>query len=143
MKVYLIGSLRNELVPKIAGELRAGLPRAEIFDDWYAAGPEADDYWKAYEKARGHDYPTALAGYAAQHVFNFDRHHLDTSDAAILVLPAGRSGHLELGYMAGKGRRSYILLDGSYSEEDRFDVMYNFADVVTDDLQVIIDDLRE
>ena len=52
--IYVIGSLRNEQVPNIANKLRkAG---HEVFDDWYAAGPEADDYWQTYEKGKGHVY---------------------------------------------------------------------------------------
>lgn len=121
MKVYLIGSLRNDKIPAIGACLRdVGF---EVFDDWYAAGPEADDYWKQYEEARGHDYAEALKGHAAEHVFEFDKHHLDTSDLAILVLPAGRSGHLELGYMVGAGKPGYILHDNP----ERWDVMYRFA----------------
>jgi hypothetical protein len=112
-----------------------------VFDDWYAAGPEADDYWKAYEKERGHGYIEALAGYSASHVFAYDRNHLDTSDAGILVLPAGRSGHLELGYLAGRGVYSSILLTPGY-EEERFDVMYRFATRVTYNLEDIIKDLE-
>ncbi len=46
--IYLIGSLRNPNIPAIANELRT--LGYEVFDDWYAAGPEADDYWKSYEK---------------------------------------------------------------------------------------------
>ena len=120
--VYIIGSLRNERVQQVGNLLRSfGI---EAFDDWFAAGPEADDYWQKYSNLRGHKYKEALAGYAAQHVFNFDKYHLDRCDAALLVLPAGKSGHLELGYCAGKGKPTYILLDG---EPERFDVMYNFA----------------
>lgn len=123
-KVYLIGSLRNPTVPVIAQELRdLGL---EVFDDWFAAGPEADDWWKTYEQARGHSYETALKGYAAKHVFAFDLHHIDESDIGILILPAGRSGHLELGYMAGQGKRTYILHD----DPERWDCMYQFATAV-------------
>ena len=120
--IYLIGSLRNPEIPKIAGEIRK--KGFDVFDDWYAAGPEADDYWRDYEKLRGHDYPTALSGYAARHVFEFDLYHLDRCDIGILVLPAGRSGHLELGFMAGKEKPTFILLG---AEPDRFDVMYKFA----------------
>lgn len=138
-KLYLIGSLRNEGIPGIAKQIRAEVEGLEVFDDWYAAGPEADDYWKIYERDRGRDYETAITGYAARHVFNFDKHHLDTSDAAILVLPAGKSGHLELGYMAGRGYRTYILLD---EEDIRWDVMYQFAGVVTSNLQEIINDIK-
>ncbi len=120
--VYVIGSLRNEEVTKVASELRSiGL---DAFDDWMAAGPEADDYWQRYETERGHDYVEALQGHAARNVFEFDKRNLDRSDYAVLVLPAGRSGHLELGYFLGSGKPGFILLNDGY---DRFDVMYQFA----------------
>lgn len=132
-KVYIIGSLRNPKIPEIANKIReAG---HDAFDDWYAAGPEADDFWQKYETGRSRTYGQALAGYAATHVFEFDKKHLDDSDAAILVLPAGKSGHLELGYCIGKGIPGFIL----YEElPERYDVMYKFATGVTDNLQDII-----
>ena len=120
--IYLIGSLRNPQVPKIAQALRE--VGYEVFDDWFAAGPEADDHWQAYENARGHGIVEALHGYAARNVYTFDRRHLDLSNAAVLVLPAGKSGHLELGYMLGCGKRGYVLFD---KEPERYDVMYQFA----------------
>lgn len=124
MIIYLIGSLRNPQVPIIAEQLRAA--GHEVFDDWYAAGPEADDKWRDYEQARGHSYIEGLSGLAANHVYRFDRTHLDRCEAAVLVLPAGRSGHLELGYVIGTGKPGYLLLDDS----ERWDVMYRFADGV-------------
>lgn len=134
--IYLIGSLRNPKVPEIANALRGS--GFEVFDDWYAAGPEADDKWRDYEIGRGHSYVEALAGYAAKHVFSFDLEHLNRSKAVVLVLPAGKSGHLELGYGIGRGKAGYILLD----TPDRWDVMYKFATRVTDDLGEIIDEIR-
>ena len=122
MTIYLIGSLRNPQIPKIATRLRT--EGFDVFDDWYAAGPEADDKWMEYEKARGHDFAQALQGYAAKHVYRFDLHHLNRADMGLLVLPAGKSGHLELGYLIGRGKPGYILLD---KEPDRYDVMYCFA----------------
>jgi hypothetical protein len=123
--IYVIGSLRNPRVVDVARELRSiGL---DAFDDWMAAGPEADDYWQAYEVARGRDFAGALKGYAARNVYAFDKTNLDRCDAGVLVLPAGKSGHLELGYMIGRGKPGYILLDG---EPERFDVMYQFANAV-------------
>lgn len=120
--LYLIGSLRNKEMPVFADMLRdLGF---DVFDDWRAAGPEADDYWQRYEKGRGHDFVTALDGYAARHVFEYDKTHLDRCDAGLLVLPAGKSGHLELGYLIGRGKPGYILLCG---EPERFDCMYGFA----------------
>lgn len=131
--LYLIGSLRNERVPAVAAALRHC--DFDVFDSWYAAGPEADDYWRKYEIGRGHSYERALRGSAAQHVFNFDKRHLERCDYAVLLMPAGRSGHLELGYFRGfKGRegaigRTFICLDSTKVPE-RYDVMYAFADRV-------------
>ena len=138
MVVYLIGSLRGPRIPPVAADLRAA--GFEVFDDWYAAGPEADDYWQKYEQARGRTYSEALAGFAANHTFNFDRTHLMRADAGVLVLPAGRSGHLELGYMVGMGKPGYILMDG---EPDRWDVMYRFATGVYTNTEGLIGGLNE
>lgn len=123
--IYLIGSLRNQQVPILATALRA--EGFEVFDDWYAAGPRADDHWQEYENARGHTIGEALRGHAAQHVFNFDRKFLEQCNAAVLMLPAGKSGHLELGWALGQGKRGYVLFD---QDPERYDVMYNFANGV-------------
>jgi hypothetical protein len=120
--IYIIGSLRNPLIPAFANEIQAlGF---EAFADWYAAGPEADDKWRDYAKERGLTYGEALASYAATHVFNFDKQHIDRSDAVVMLMPAGKSGHLELGYAIGSGKRGYILFD---QEPERYDVMAQFA----------------
>jgi len=137
--IYLIGSLRNEQVPIIGDELRkAGY---EVFDEWYSAGPEADDYFKKYHLERGITYDKALQSYAAKHIFEFDKFHLDRCDCSILVLPAGRSGHLELGYVVGCGKPAYILMDEK-TANDRYDLMYQFADGVYFDLNTLIKELN-
>lgn len=129
-KLYLIGSLRNDRIPKLAERLREELPDVEIFDDWYSAGPEADDFWKEYEQGKNKTYKEALKGYAAKHVFEFDKHHLDTSSHCILVLPAGKSGHMEVMYAKyAVGAKTAILLDPT---DIRWDVMYQFVDGVLD-----------
>lgn len=127
-KIYLIGSLRNPQVPVIAQQLRAD--GHQVFDDWYAAGPEGDDKWRDYEKGRGHSFVEALKGHAARHVYEFDRKHLEGADTVILVCPAGKSGHLELGWALGKGKQGFVLVDSP----ERWDVMYQFADGVFDNL---------
>ena len=135
--IYLIGSLRNPDVPELAQILRKETGH-EVFDDWYAAGDKADDAWRDYEKARGHTYVKGLQGHAAAHVFEFDYFHLQRSDAAVLFLPAGKSAHLELGWMLGSEKPGYVLLDSP----DRWDVMYKFATGVFDNLQPLVEALR-
>lgn len=124
MKLYIIGSLRNPAIPHIATKLRTH--GYDAFDSWFAAGPTADDSWQAYSKSRGQSYREALGDYAAQHIFQYDRRHLNDSDAGVLVAPAGRSGYLELGYLLGRGVPGFILLE---QEFDRWDVMAAFATV--------------
>ena len=120
--IYLIGSMKNPKIPALANWLRArGL---EVFDDWHSPGPEADQFWYKYEQGRARNFVEALDGAHAKNVFEFDRAHLDAASTAVLVLPAGKSGHLELGYVVGQGKPGYILLD---KEPTTFDVMYRFA----------------
>lgn len=120
--VYVIGSLRNKAIPEIGEYLRSlGFC---AFDDWFAAGPIADDSWQEYEQSRGTLYKKALSNYAARHVFDFDLTHLNRCDIGLLVLPAGKSGHLELGYLCGKGKPCYVLF---HEDPERWDVMYQFA----------------
>ncbi len=130
MKIYLIGSLRNEKIPSIANAIEDATG-FEVFDDWFSPGPEADDYWRKWAQVRNMAYEEALNSYAAKHVFEFDKGHLDRCDVAVLAMPAGRSGHLELGYVIGKGKPGFILFDG---EPDRWDVMTQFATGVAFDI---------
>lgn len=125
MAVYLIGSLRNPAIPAIGSMLR-GLG-FDVFDDWFGAGHEADDEWQRYEEQRGRHYSEALDGLAASHIFQFDVTHLRRCDTAILVLPAGKSGHLEFGWMLGQGKTGIVLFP---SVPERWDLMYKFATAV-------------
>lgn len=120
--LYLIGSLRNPAVPELANDMRKlGF---NVFDDWWSAGKLADDHWQEYENIRGRHYKDALKGHSAQTLFNFDKTHLEKADIAVLLLPAGKSGHIELGWHLGHGKPGYILFDKT---PERYDVMYNFA----------------
>lgn len=137
MRIYLIGSLRNPRVQEVAKQLRTA--KHIVFDNWTAAGPEADAYWQAYEMGRGHSFIEALQGYAARHVFEYDKKHLDAAEAVVLMTPAGKSGHLELGWALGRGIPSFILLDDG--EPERWDVMYAFADGVYASVSALIEAL--
>ncbi len=135
---YLIGSLRYGIVRDLAASLRQ--EGFEVFDDWHAAGPNADDIWQKYEQERGKSYVEALRGWHAENVFNFDYTHLSRADLGILVHPAGKSAHLELGFMLGKGKRGYILLD---KEPERWDIMYRFATAIFTDVNALIRELKQ
>lgn len=135
-KVYLIGSLREPRVHDVAMAMRA--KGYEVFDDWRSPGPEADEHWESYEKARGRTYIEALYDSHAENVFEYDQKHLAAADAVVLVLPAGKSAHLELGWAVGKGKPSYILMNG---EPERYDIMYRFATKVVMTLDELLEEL--
>lgn len=120
--VYIIGSLRNPRIPVIAQALRtAGY---DAFDDWWSASEDADEWWQEHERKRGRTYQEAINGWHAKNVCAFDEYHLDRSHAGVLVMPAGRSGHIELGYLKGQGKPNFVLFEG---QPERFDVMYRLG----------------
>lgn len=132
--IYLIGSLRNSEIPQIAIQLReAGF---DVFDDWWSASPDADDWWQAHETLKGSSYREALYGPHATCVFEFDRKYLYQADIGVLVMPAGKSGHIEYGHLTGRGIPCYVLFD---QEPQRFDVMYRFGA----DVAFSIDELKD
>lgn len=136
--IYLIGSLRNPKVMEVAKELRTY--GYDVFDNWMAAGPIADDSWMEYSKQKGLSYKEALQSYEAKHVFEFDKYHLDRCDMAVLLMPAGKSGHLEIGYMAGQNKPTFVLFD---QEPERYDVMYQFCNGIYFDMALLCDAIRE
>ena len=121
-RVYLIGSLRLPGVRVLANKLRK--LDIIVYDDWHAAGFDADKIWQEYEQQRGHGYLEGIRGEHARDVYKIDLEKIDKSDTGLLLMPAGKSGHLELGYMLGQGKRGYVLFEG---EPERWDVMYQFA----------------
>jgi nucleoside 2-deoxyribosyltransferase len=137
--IYIIGSLRNPDIMALGNQLREiGL---DVFDDWHAAAPDCDDHWKAYCQIRGQSYGQALKDHMAQHIFEFDKFHLDRTDGAVLLTPAGKSGHLELGYTVGRGKPGFILFDKE--PEDRWDIMYQFATEIFFDRKKFLDTIAE
>lgn len=138
-KVYIVGSLRNPVIREVSNELRKS--GYDVFDDWHGCGPDADDHWKEYEKGKGKSYGEALKGKLAAHAFAFDKSNLDESEIVVLVLPAGKSGHLELGYAAGRGKSTFILLEPD-RDEDRWDLMYLFATAVVTDVKELLEKMN-
>ena len=136
--VYMIGSLKNDQIPHIARKIREELD-LEVFDDWFSPGPEADDFWRNFEKVRGSTYKQALKNHAGKHIFEFDKFHIDRADIGVLVMPAGKSGHMELGYLIGRGKPCFVLFQ---EEPERWDVMYQFANEICFSFDELIAELR-
>lgn len=133
----MIGSLRNPEIPHIAIKLRdAGF---DVYDAWWSASEDADEWWQKHERLKGNDYKEALNGHHATDIFEIDKKHLDRADLAVLAMPAGRSGHLELGYFIGTGKPGFVLFD---KEPERFDLMYKFCHSVNFNIDTLIDSIK-
>ena len=131
----MIGALSNrERIQAVAERLR--LEGHDVFDDWLSPGPHADEQWQEYEAVRGRSYKEAIYGHHASTVFGFDFDHLMESEAVVMVLPCGKSGHLEFGWAIGFGKPGYILFD---QEPERYDIMYRFADDIFFDVEELVD----
>jgi len=67
-----------------------------------------------------------------QRAFREDKKWLDWADTVVMLLPCGKSSHLEAGYAKGCGKYLYIY---GYFPKGEFDVMYGFADGLFRDSQ--------
>lgn len=137
-KVYLIGALANRSIISLGNNIRE--LGYDVFDDWLSPGPQADEKWQEYEAERKRTYKEAIYGHHADTVFNYDLRHLKEADMVVMVLPCGKSGHLELGWAIGQGKPGYILFD---KEPERYDVMYRFATDIFFSEQDLLDVLKE
>jgi hypothetical protein len=135
--VYVVGSLRNPEIPAVSEALRkVGF---DVYDDWWSASEDADDWLHEYYRNRGFTHKQILSSYASKHIFELDLKHLNRADIGVLVMPAGRSGHLELGYLIGQGKPSYVLFAGE--PKDRYDQMHQFASLSGGDVVYSIGEL--
>ncbi len=96
-----------------------GFRWADIASDW--------EDWSSEELIDGLEHPLASKG------FKSDMDALDWAEAVVMVMPCGRSSHLELGYAVGQRKKTVILLSQSEPE-----LMYKMADyLVTDTEQML------
>ena len=130
MNIYVASSWRNLHQPAVVEALRqAG---HEVYD---FRNPEPGDHGFAWsqidpDQAWTKDPERFRAGLRhpiAQRGFALDMGALRSCDACVLVLPCGRSAHLELGWAAGAGKRSIVLLDQPISEPE---LMYLACDAI-------------
>lgn len=123
MKIYLASSWKNEgLVKEIALLVRSWGHEVDCFCD-----PSTGRYVFHFSEigpAHSLDAIQFLADHRSQKAFAEDKKHLDWSEAVILLLPCGKSSHLEAGYARGCGKSLFII--GEFPPGE-FDVMYGFA----------------
>ncbi len=118
-KIYVASSWRNAFQPLIIEQLRSY--GHEVYDfrnppngDSGFSWSEIDPEWKSWSAKA---YRESLKHPRAKEGFKNDFDGMKWADTCVLVLPCGRSAHLECGWMAGAGKQTIILTrDGQEPE---------------------------
>lgn len=138
--VYVASSWRNPIYPQVIAALAAAgvdhydfrNPPTSTAFSWHQVGGQALSGAPSQPESietylRMIDHHIARAGFKA----DFDA--METADTFVLVLPSGRSAHLELGWAVGQSKRTAVLLEDPVEPE----LMYRMVDHLARD----VDDL--
>ena len=130
MKIYVASSWRNPHQPGVVRQLqelgcevydfrnppqRSGFGWEQLATDWQE--------WTVPQFIEHLEHPIAQQGYAS------DFMAMQWADALLLLLPCGRSAHLEAGWAVGAGKPTAILIPEPMEPE----LMYRMADTILHD----------
>lgn len=143
MKIYVASSWRNDYQQPVVERLKN--EGHEVYDfknpgegkrgfSW----SEIDEKWQDWDNPQ---YLNALNHPIAKEGFANDFTGMEWADACVLVMPCGRSAHVEAGYIQGSGRPTIILLSNENVAEA--DLMYKMFDRVTNKLEDVVERLEE
>ena len=131
MKIYVASSWKNNLQPEIVLALRKlghevyDFRRPGLSGDGFSWSKIDEDWrnWSLEEYIKSLDHPQAVTG------FNSDFEAMQWADVFVLVMPCGRSAHLEAGWAVGQGKPTCILLSDQPFEPE---LMYKLASIAPD-----------
>lgn len=142
MNIYVASSWRNEQQPKVVDAIRDIGHRVYDFrnprvGDKGFHWSEIDIGWQTWTPLNYRDalrHPIAKAGFKA------DMDALEWCDAVVGVQPFGRSASLELGWAAGRGKLTILLL--ATGEPELMVKMCDHICCTLDDVLEILDGLQ-
>ena len=142
MKIYVASSWRNPIQQDVVGHLReAG---HEVYD-FRNPGPgekgfawsEIDPEWQTWCVR---EFSQALKHPIAEHGFKRDLVAMLWADACVLVMPCGRSAHIEAGWFTGQGKPTIIYSPESIQAEP--ELMYKLANGVYGSMAEVLGSLH-
>ena len=125
MRIYVASSWRNARQPEVVRALSQDGHQTYDFHNphpspsafqWSEIDPDWQD-WQANSFRQALEHPLAERG------FQSDLNAIRQAHALVLVLPCGRSAHLEAGWAAGQGKPVCVLLD----QQNEPELMYKMA----------------
>jgi hypothetical protein len=137
MRVYVASSWKNDRQPEVVSALRRAGHEAYDFRQ-----PDSGRKPFRWDELSQPSWNTAAVRGAlcrpeVCETFQSDMAALRNSEAVVLVLPAGRSAHLEFGWAVGAGRRSIVLLADQEPE-----LMYGMAEVLCETIEEVVEALH-
>lgn len=136
MRIYVASSWRNQMQPQIVDKLRA--IGHEVYDFRHPSlnihGFQWSDIDPEWQRWTVGFYRDALEHPIAERGFNNDFEAMKWADAFVLVMPSGRSAHLEAGWAMGNGKPTCILIPERCEPE----LMYKLADRIALNVNEVI-----
>lgn len=136
-KIYLASSWRNTFYPQALAQLRAAghgvydFRNPETAFSWDQVAGNKD--WKNWSVE---DYFEALQHPRTRQGFNADFNAMQEADVCVLLLPCGKSAHIEAGWMVGQGKETYIVLGDTLDDAD---LMYLMTDGIVKHISDVIE----
>jgi len=139
-KIYLASSWRNQQQPEVLTMLLE--MGHEVYDFRNPAPGNSGFSWKQCQMWGEQIDMRDMSLYvrhignnsAAQEGFRLDRDALNWCDTCVLLLPCGRSAHLEAGYAIGQGKETFIVLNKDGFEPE---LMYLLGDHICESVDAL------
>ena len=144
-RIYVASSWRNTLQPQAVQMLRdAG---HEVYDfrnpepgNSGFAWSDIDPDWLRWSPER---FIEELNTPIARHGYSFDKKGLDWADTCILLLPCGKSAHLEAGYAIGRSKQTFVVLHPERFEPELMYLLVGSSARVVPDFSRLLEYLTE
>jgi hypothetical protein len=141
-RIYLASSWRNPHQPALVQTLRGAGHEVYDFREPIPGGKGFG--WSLLSMGDWRDWSPEISRRALQHPaaqagFNADHSAMEWADTFVMLLPCGRSAHLELGWACGAGKRTLIL----QLEQQEPELMYLEADQICLSIHELLVALRE
>ena len=138
MKIYTASSWKNPYYQAVVEFLQE--QGHEVYDfrntiptrgrqlafNWEQIDPNWED-WEA------HEFFEALKHELSVNAFRSDHQGMLESDVCVLILPSGKSSHIEAGFMKGMGKKLVIFMP----EKDMPELTYSIADAIVPNLHAL------
>lgn len=151
-KIYVASSWRNKYQPGVVEALRGA--GHDVYDfrhpaegndgfSWADAGIPCDGDPRdglpfRNRQVTADELRAALAHPVARRAFVLDSSHVSWCDVCVLVLPCGRSAHLEAGWAAGAGKTLVVYAP----EPTEPELMYAWATCAVGNIEQLVTILR-